>query len=227
MENTKCITGYPLIKFKSKELIKSLQSGKIYLNSLKWFREYESASGDVVVGDSFEAMIYVNEATLVFQETGEQVALEDCLIPTVESNSYVFCMTYINPQIESFQFNEQQKNEFKTFGDTALIILDSYEFINRIRAAAIAKGYSIYFDAVHYYDEDIDLADVWFSLIQGTHNIAFWKRKAYSYQQEFRILIPGNGILEDHIELEIGDISDISIIQCTDNVLETTIKRIN
>ena len=37
---------------------------------------------------------------------------------------------------------------------------------------------------------------------------AFWKRKKYSYQQEFRILIDKS--IEDHYILNIGDISDIS-----------------
>ena len=226
MSNPKFIKGFPLIKFKSDELIKSLQSGKIYLNSLKWFRDYENDSGDVVVGDSFEAMIHINEATFVHQESGEQIEMSDCLIPTTESNSYVFCMTYIAPRVESFQFDNQQKSEFTNFGDTALIILDSEEFINRIRAAANAKGYEIYFSAAHYYDESADLANVWFSLMQGTHNIAFWKRKAYSYQQEFRILIPGSGLTDDHLELDIGDISDISIIQSTDKVLEMKIEKV-
>ena len=46
------INGFPLIKFKNTRIINSLKSGKIYLNSLKWFREYENELGDVVVGDS-------------------------------------------------------------------------------------------------------------------------------------------------------------------------------
>ena len=226
MSNQRYIKGFPLIKFKSEELIKSLQSGKIYLNNLKWFREYENDAGDVVVGDSFEAMLHVNEATFIQPESGERIELSDCLIPTIESNSYVFCMTYITPRVESFQFDEQQKCEFKNFGDTALIILDSEKFINLIREAAKAKGYEIYISVVNYYDETTDSANIWFSLMQGTHNIAFWKRKAYSYQQELRILIPGSDLTDDHLELDIGDISDISTMLSTDEVLTMKIEKV-
>ena len=63
------------------------------------------------------------------------------------------------------------------------------------------------------------------NLIQGTHNIAFWKRKAYSNQQEFRIVIPVEDYTEDHIELDIGDISDISKTFTTEQVLTMQVKK--
>lgn len=53
------INGFPLIKFKNTRIINSLKSGKIYLNSLKWFREYENELGDVVVGDSYEGTYFL------------------------------------------------------------------------------------------------------------------------------------------------------------------------
>ena len=68
--------------------------------------------------------------------------------------------------------------------------------------SAEEKGHKIYFNKVHYYDEKVDWADIFISLIQGTYNIAFWKRKAYSNQQEFRIVIPVEDYTEDHIELD-------------------------
>ena len=76
-----------------------------------------------------------------------------------------------------------------------------------------------------YYDETIDWADIFISLIPGTHNIAFWKRKAYSNQQEFRIVIPVEDYTEDHIELDIGDISDISKTFTTEQFLTMQVKK--
>ena len=50
------------------------------------------------------------------------------------------------------------------------------------------------------------------SLLAGMWMIAFWKRVSYSYQQEVRfVFTPGNENI-DHIELDIGDISDITTI---------------
>lgn len=219
------INGFPLIKFKNTRIINSLKSGKIYLNSLKWFREYENELGDVVVGDSYEGMLHINEGELIIKETGEHHKLNDTIIPTVLSNSYVFCMTYIDPKNDKFEFDDEQKEELRNFGDAALVILDSEEFLSRIKKAAEEKGHKIYFNKVHYYDEKVDWADIFISLIQGTHNIAFWKRKAYSNQQEFRIVIPVEDYTEDHIELDIGDISDISKIFTTEQVLTMQVKK--
>ena len=50
------------------------------------------------------------------------------------------------------------------------------------------------------------------SLFAGMWNIAFWKRDSYTYQQEVRfVFTPGDENI-DHIELDIGDISDITEI---------------
>ena len=51
------------------------------------------------------------------------------------------------------------------------------------------------------------------------------KRKAYSNQQEFRIVIPVEDYTEDHIELDIGDISDISKTFTTEQVLTMQVKK--
>ena len=126
---------------------------------------------------------------------------------------------------DKFEFTDEQKEVLVQFGDTALLILDSDAFISKIKKAAEEKGYKIYFNNVHYYDETIDWADIFISLIPGTHNIAFWKRKTYSNQQEFRMVIPVEEYTEDHIELDIGDISDISEIFTTEQVLTMQVKK--
>ena len=201
------------------------ESAMNYLIRQKPFREYENEFGDVIVGDSFEGMLHINDGELIIKETGECHKLNDAIIPTVLSDLYVFCMTYVDPKIDSFEFTDEQKEELRGFGDTALVILDSDEFISRIKKAAKEKGYNIYFNKVHYYDENADWADVFISLIQGTHNMAFWKRKTYSNQQEFRMVIPVEDYTTDHIELEIGDISDIAKIFTTEQILTMQIKK--
>lgn len=220
------IKGFPLIKFKSEEIIKSLQGGKIYLNSLKWFRDYENENGDTLVGDNYEGMLHVNDGQLINKETGEHISLNDNLISTTSSNAFVYCMTFISPNINEFTFSELQKEDLKTFGDTALVILDSEEFINRIKQKAAENGYSLLCNIVQYYDEETDNANIWFSLLNNIDNIAFWKRKSYSHQQEFRFVISNAECIEDHIELEIGDISDISEVYKTEQVLNAQINKV-
>ena len=201
--------GMPLIKFQDADKIKSLQAGKIYAKTLGYYRKREEETGDCEVGDKYEAMIHINEATIYFPDTGETV----------------FCMFGVNPKKEKFRFTDKQKEKMLSFGDTALIVLDHDEFIRRVKVAAEQAGYKVYFKPVQYYDPTIDGGNMLISLLAGMWNIAFWKRDSYSYQQEVRfVFTPGDENI-DHIELDIGDISDITAIISAKSALSAIVEK--
>ena len=52
--------------------------------------------------------------------------------------------------------------------------------------------------------------------------IAFWKRDKYKYQQEYRFLI--HDFVDDHLSVDIGDISDITDLLKTEDLLNTYIE---
>lgn len=218
--------GIPLIKFQDADKIKSLQAGKIYAKTLGYYRKREEETGDCEVGDKYEAMIHINEATIYFPDTGETVAVNDDLLKTSESNDFVFCMFGINPSTEKFKFTDEQKEKMLSFGDTALLILDQDEFINRVKNAAEKAGYKVYFKPVQYYDPTIDGGNMLISLLGGMWNIAFWKRDSYAYQQEVRFVFAPGDENTDHIELDIGDISDISTIIPAKSVLSAIAEKV-
>ena len=220
------VKGFPLIKFQSAERIESLQDGLIYMNSLEWFRKHESENGDIVVGDSFEAMFHINEGRFILPDTGEEIEIKNELIQTTSSNDYAYCMFGINPYSNSFSFTDEQKENIESFGDTALLILDKDEFFNRIRKAALKEGYEIYGGFVRYYDETQDSVNLIMSLLSGIHNIAYWKRKKYYYQQEFRFLVHAPNCEKNHLELNIGDIRDISKVLKTSKLLNAEVVKI-
>lgn len=220
------IKGFPLIKFQSAERIEDLQNGLIYMNSLEWYRKHESDNGDVIVGDSFEAMFHVNKGKFKLSDVEEEIEIDDKLITTSASNDYVYCMFGVNPYSDSFTFTSEQKESIKTFGDTALLILDKDEFFNRIRMVALKENYEIYGGFVRYYDEKEDSANLILSLLSGIHNIAFWKRKKYIYQQEFRFLIHAQNCEKEHLELNIGDIRDISKVFKTSEILNAKVVKV-
>ena len=125
----------------------------------------------------------------------------------------------IPAQTEHFQFSDEQREHMKSFGDSALIILDSKKFIDRVTEAAKAEGYTAHFGKVNYIDTSNDYANVFLSMQEGIWNVAFWKRIMYAYQKECRFIFsPGNADI-DHLELQIGDISDISVIVPAESAL--------
>lgn len=219
------IKGTPLIKFQSSERIDDLRKGHLYAKTLGYYRKLEEETGDAEIGDSYEAMIHINEGTIRNAETGEEIVLNDDLIMTTNSHDYVFCMFGIYSNTMSFEFTEKQKEKMLSFGDTALIVKDSDEFIRRICDAAVKKGYTPHFGAVQYYDPSIDNGNMIISLMRGMWTIAFWKRKSYTYQQEGRfVFTPGDG-KSDHIDLDIGDISDITEVMPSKDVLNAMLKK--
>ena len=219
----------PIVKFQNKEIIEKIQSGKMYLKNLEWFREKERQTGDMTIGDLLEGMLHISEGYMqIYDSDGkviECVPLTDSAITTSFSNAFVFCATNIFPDENGHVFADNQKPVFKEFGDTALVIENKGEFIKRIYKAAKELGYEVFYGVVNYYNKDEDNANMHISLLHGMHNIAFWKRDTYKVQQEFRIVLWKKDANKDYIEFDIGDISDISKVISIEEALRIQIKK--
>jgi len=107
----------------------------------------------------------------------------------------ILCMYSITNQ-DDFHFDERNLN----FGDTAIVIKDAKEFINRFKSAAKIAGRRLLHGPVEYIDKNKHHGQMG----------PFKKFNNYSYQSEFRfVLFGGNG---GAIRFPIGDIRDISLI---------------
>ena len=221
------IEGFPLIKFQSAERIKSLRQGHLYAKTLGYYRKLEEETGDADIGDGFEAMLHVNKGQLINKSTGEVHELNDTLLRTMRSDDFVFCMFGIYPKTEVFEFSAEQREKLLSFGDTALLILDSEEFINRVKQAATKNGLEVYFDAAQYYNPSEDIGNIWISLFKGMWKVALWKRESYRYQQEVRFVFLSEDASKDHVELDIGDISQISEILPSASILESLTSKVS
>lgn len=217
----------PIVKFQNKRIIEKIQSGKMHLKNLEWFREKERQTGDMTIGDLLEGMLHISEGYMQITDLDGQiiecVPLTDSAITTSFSNAFVFCATNIFPDENGNVFADNQKPVFKEFGDTALVIENKGEFIKRIYKAAKELGYEVFYGVVNYYNKDQDNANMLISLSHGMHNIAFWKRDTYKVQQEFRIVLWKKDANKDYIEFDIGDISDISKVISIEEALSIQI----
>ena len=90
-------------------------------------------------------------------------------------------------------------------GKHAVVVKNIPEFIGRIERAAKSEGYRGYRGLVEFYDPEIFHGS--FSDIEA----AFKKRDEYNHLREFRFVFEPLILGTDHIELDIGDISDIAI----------------
>lgn len=206
------IKGAPLIRFTKAEYLDSFRKhGKIYMNSMKYYRDQAEGNSDSFIGDAYEGKLIVNKFNFSIPGNSHIEHFDKCIYSTPNENDYVFCMFTLTDSAKPFVFNEQQKQEFKNTYDNAIIILDCQAFIQRIIKGAKREGYTLLFDKVKYYDEDSNSLSLWTSLLGGMENIAFFKRNKYNYQQECRFVSPYiSG--KDHIEFNIGDITDITAV---------------
>lgn len=218
------IKGFPLIKIKSQEIIEKIQKGSFRMNSLKLYRDMYKDGNDDGIGDPYEGKLFVHNAVIKIEELGIEEKLNNYPISTVNENDFVFCMFGVNPnKYCSFTFTEEQKEKLVAFDEAALLITDTYEFCRRIKKSADKEGLRITSDFVNYYDDTIDdvtrLAQL---CINGTQNIVFHKTQRYSYQQEYRFTIKNDDGTE-FIELDIGDITKISKILTTKEILNSMV----
>lgn len=221
-----------LMKFGKEKSLKSLQSGLMYMKNLAYYVGQEKKDSDDVIGDQYDGVMLMQDMQINIKDIATKNVLVSINAPKATMDfgymKYpVFCMFRYDERNklsettedgqELFEFSPEQVRYMPEFGDSVLVIKDADEFIRRVAAALQKEGLIHARGNVRYFDGN-DLEYFQDVKDEPVHT-AFWKRKKYSYQQEFRILI--DKPIEDHYILNIGDISDISKIMKSELMLNT------
>ena len=221
-----------LMKFGKEKNLKSLQSGLMYMKNLAYYVGQEKKDSDDVIGDQYDGVMLMQDMQINIKDIATKNVFMSFNVPKATMDfgymKYpVFCMfryderNRLSETTEDgqalFGFSPEQVRYMPEFGDSVLVIKDADEFIRRVAAALQKDGLIHARGNVRYFDGN-DLEYFQDVKDEPVHT-AFWKRKKYSYQQEFRILI--DKPIEDHYILNIGDISDISKIMKSELMLNT------
>ena len=226
-----------LMKFGSEENLKKLQKGQLYMKNLQYYVDFEKTTDDEDVGDKYDGQMVLQDAkiTIYDYETGAFVTQMD--VPTASINlGYlqcpVFCMfmfdyrNHVKEELTGnivkirYQFTEEQLSRLPNFGSYVLLIKNGDEFIERVKKGLLNAGIGYTSDFVQYHEGNIlqHMQEV----AKDGMRIAFWKRQKYVYQQEYRIL--AHTQVDDHLSVDIGDISDITQLLSTSDLLNTYIE---
>ena len=223
------------MKFGSYSNLKKLQSGKLYAKKLQYYVDLEKETGSTDKGDMFESKQIIYNAKICLKDLHTSKTFEtraDHIEIDYGYTEYpVFCMFLLDERnyirgsnsIYRYRFSSEQKDKMKNFGDSVLIIHDNDKFFNKVYNAAIRERIDFKRGLVKYYN----IANDDNYLIDTTNDrlmAAYWKRNIYSYQQEYRFLFKKS--VEDHLEIDIGNISDISCILNSNQVLKSEIELI-
>ena len=209
--------------------------GSLYANTLCYFRniERDSARGDSEEGAIIPPLEGLGiELTSTNPTTGEfdkiTIAKDDLAAPPIIRPRWfehinLFCMyaartgqfTTISEQnIADFQKQLEMPEDCQEFGDHAVVIKNTSEFIRRVNLAAEKKGYRVYYGPVEYYDPDIGTPP-----IHSPIQTLFLKRKIYEYQKEWRLAIDTSTAADCPIIFDIGGIEDITAKMSTPDLI--------
>ena len=120
--------------------------------------------------------------------------------------------------IDTLMFSDNQAKEiYATFGNSALVVKNGDEFIKRVERTFLAQGITFTRGRVNYYDQNY--LQHFREINENGYRIAFWKKEIFEYQQEYRIFAFETEV-DDHLEVDIGDLSDITMIISKEQALD-------
>lgn len=232
------------VKITDKRWADSLQDGSVFMRSLhdfgSWSAIERSKAGNQQMKSGVQGDVGEGIVRRVDPKVGDEFfncldheirsVMKDCFY--IEQNVFqyckVFCMyglTYMIPE-HGYQKPDERIREF---GNTAVIILDPNEFLNRLLNGLTRQyddNFNFRLDEVHYYPPD------YYGQLDE-----FCKSASYAWQNEMRIRVallnPKNFLIDengrkrkaliqsvDEIIVNIGDIRDISIQISTEDLIQ-------
>jgi len=222
------------LKFTQEKFVSDILAGRLYMKSVKYFREIEKINGDTVRGDKKEALIVFPKGTklLIGDDKTEVTGIQEISFKfSFTDNIPIYCMTYVNHNnlvkydenndCIIYKIEESFLNSlFDSFGDTSVLI-QSKPFVNRIKSYFDNNGYKFRASLVTYIDMETQFDEYHDTYFEQQFRMFFYKDKKYSYQQEYRIVVIDN--VPEYKIYEIGDISDISKVCKKEDLLDLQI----
>lgn len=221
-----------LLKFGKEENLKKLQAGELYMKNLQYYVDLEKATSDESVGDMYDGQMMFQDVNISMFTVDTNKLIGKLKASTASINlGYlkcpVFCMfildyrncireeRYGNILKVRYEFTKEQQKKMIDFGEYVLVIKDRDEFVERVKKGMLNQGIGFTRDFVEY-DEFNNIEHVR-QVQENNSRIAFWKRKKYDYQQEYRWL--AHTEVDDFLSIDIGDISDITELIKTADLL--------
>ncbi|PID20988.1 hypothetical protein CSV61_12260 [Sporosarcina sp. P3] len=206
-----------------------LKAGNLRMSNLKTYIDWEKESGIKGIGDKLEASrVFSDVGIKVFMAETEVLVSEgvaesfnfhvneDTLLP-------VYCMYAVDAKVleitkedDRFYYtkfsvpDETIKRLVEEFGDK-MIFINPAPFIEMVQQTFKKKSYGLKANKVKYDDYSKNNSERLKAYEdKESIDVCFWKDKYFEDQNEYRIIIP-NLSIEEPLEVNIGDISDIAV----------------
>jgi hypothetical protein len=199
-----------LFKFGKREHLQQFREGLLYMNTSAHFAVLEA---DAPRSDPLEGTTHIIQPRDIRSMTLEVPALnlKTIILPTDLASAItsadekdacnIFCMFAVKyPVMGAFGPDADPRNY--QFGDSFVVVMNTFEFLNRVQIGASVAGLRRRTALVKYNDPKAYSGDTG----------PFWKSSNFAYQNEFRIIVTPTST--HVIELLIGDIHDITSPIC-------------
>ena len=188
-----------------------IDCGTIYINHWNYFRRVEPRSSR---RDEWEGYTRILQPNAI---RGITITRDNC--PAIELSpagpvkmyipdhdrfraSHVYCMTGVSTRDAQWR-RRIIHPRMAEFGDTAVVIHDTVEFLTRFRSAVETYGFPpahmVATGCVHYVPEKYS----------GDYS-AFHKRQSHDWQREFRILVAAGSKFSEPLSIGIGSLRDVA-----------------
>jgi hypothetical protein len=207
--------------FDNKDHAQTFLSGKLFMNTIRSFKEYEDAAGELR-GDEYEGIVALYQPEKLGELTiGEHtIPASDLAAPIVMHSNHllnhnVFCIYSLNSRGHD-KISAETLSDFKRtlelhescfgLGNYCVAILDASQFIKRCELAIKKLNVNGNLGLVDYFDEREFHGDM------AIDKLGYQKRSMFSHQREYRVKIDLNRAESGPYFLDIGDLSDIAVI---------------
>ena len=227
---------HPLLRVDKREYLEDLQKGNLFMRSNLYYQKMDcdKERGDIydgaINGDwlSIDIPIEMQDNKI----SNHRIVMGNCFIKSF--------FQYVDDEVEkageyAYKYSASEKSQEVLVkfndADAIMIIMDTGAFIRQFEDACNSKRIRYWYGNVDYMDEE-SIRDLQETQVQSLLlNIAFIKRKKYSNQQEFRLVVQHSlskesdetlykqgiaqldkSIIDMPFEVNMGRIDDYSVI---------------
>lgn len=207
--------------FEKKEHAEDFVSGKLFMNTIKSFKEYRDESGELR-GDDHEGIIAMYQPSQLGDITFGEISIpsSELASPIVVHGDHllsqnVFCLYSLNSRGHE-SISADTIKEFKTtlelhkscfgLGKYCVVVINVTEFIDRCKIAIETLELQGSWGLVDYFNEHE------FHGSMPEDSLGYQKRSMFREQREYRIKIDTRQKNPNYYILDVGDLSDITML---------------
>ncbi|HIF9126688.1 hypothetical protein WAX88_20965 (plasmid) [Photobacterium damselae subsp. damselae] len=204
--------------FDNKKYADDFMKGKLFANRLSFFKKLEEKA-EANRGDRHEGVLsWHQKDDIELMINGRLITeLAGPVITRMNWHDHlnIFCVysghsgdfnSVDCDNLSSLKKQLEIPSDCLELGQYAVVVTKVNEFLERVKLAIEKSGYGLSAGLVNYYDPES------FSGYFSEENAVFNKHREYEHQREYRFAIDTGTEGEEAITLDVGDISDITML---------------